>query len=109
MLKRQPQQSKAEYVAAETCFSFIHSRCFADAYSSAAAEVESKKREAAEAAEMKAKDFPKQDKEAEKDNANARHGQEMLEAALALEQTLQGPALSELFKSVRTEGCVLHD
>ena len=63
----------------------------------------------AEAAEAKVKDFAKQEKEAQKYNALARHGQEMLEAALSLEQTLQGPVMSELFRSVRTEGCVLHD
>ena len=78
-------------------------------YIYATAEAESQKREAAEAAERKAKEFAEQDKEAKKDNALTRHGQEMLEAALALEQTLQGPAMSEFFRSVRTEGCVLRD
>lgn len=109
LLKRQPQQRKAKYVAAQTCCSFTILRDSAESYDYATAEAESQKREATGAAEVKAKEFAEQDEEAKKDNALGRHGQEMLEAALALEQTLQGPAMSEFFRSVRTEGCVLHD
>ncbi len=51
----------------------------------------------------------KREKEAKEDGVLARRGEEMLKAARVLEQTLQGPAMSEFFRSIRTEGCGLCD
>ena len=68
------------------------------------AEAEKKAKEAAEEAQRKAEASTSQQKSTREDSERYQRGVDMLDAAIAMEAHIQGPEMSERFRTLRTEG-----
>ena len=70
----------------------------------APADVEKKAEEAAKEEATKAKDARRKEMYSEIDEVQYQRGVEMLDAAIAMEEHVQGPELQEVFRALRAEG-----
>ena len=64
-----------------------------------------KAKEAAEEKKKKAGESLTKEKDEKQEKEQYQRGVEMLDAAIALEEFVQGPDMSEHFRALRTEGC----
>ncbi len=71
----------------------------------APAEAEKKAKEAAEEDKKKADESSTKEKGDKEDKAQYQRGVEMLDAAVAMEEHVQGPEFGERLRALRMEGC----